>query len=210
MTANIMNLLKLGGPVVYVLLCMSVVAMTMTIVKLIQYAGAGTGRKANLEWTAIDLWTKGQHDAARQALAGRRQPKSRIVSHAFEMLARQESDLDAAKEESLRLATDEVRILNSYLRGIELIAQSAPLLGLLGTVLGMIEAFNRMESAAGNVNASILAGGIWTALLATALGLAIAIIFSMAVAWLESRVEAERASIESLLTSLYARQALRV
>jgi len=56
-----------------------------------------------------------------------------------------------------------------------IIAHVAPLLGLLGTVVGMIRAFMRIEELAGRVNASVLAGGIWEALLTTAFGLAVAI-----------------------------------
>lgn len=208
MTAGLQMLLKLGGPVAIVLISMSVVAMTLTLVKLIQYFRAGVGGSARVESQAIDLWLKGQLEAARQTLEVRKQPKSRVILYALDLLSRRGLDLEAAKQETLRLATDEVRSLNSYLRGIEIIAQSAPLLGLLGTVVGMIHAFNRMESAGANVNPALLAGGIWTALLATALGLVIAIVFSIAVAWLESRVEAERARMESLLTNLFARQAM--
>lgn len=210
MTAGFQMLLKLGGPVAIVLISMSVVAMTLTLVKLYQYFRAGVGSGARVESQAIDLWLKGQPEPARQSLAGRRQPKSRVIHYALELLSRRNVDLEAAKEETLRLATDEVRSLNSYLRGIEIIAQSAPLLGLLGTVIGMIQAFNRMESSGANVNPALLAGGIWTALLATALGLVIAIVFSIAVAWLELRVEAERAGMESLLTNLFARQAMGI
>ncbi|MEA3493132.1 MAG: MotA/TolQ/ExbB proton channel family protein [Candidatus Margulisiibacteriota bacterium] len=56
-----------------------------------------------------------------------------------------------------------------------IVAHVAPLLGLLGTVTGMIRAFMRIEELAGRVNASVLAGGIWEALLTTAFGLVVAI-----------------------------------
>ena len=56
-----------------------------------------------------------------------------------------------------------------------MIASLSPLLGLLGTVLGMIEAFQQMEAAGSQVDPSILSGGIWQALLTTAVGLAVAI-----------------------------------
>ena len=56
-----------------------------------------------------------------------------------------------------------------------IIAHVAPLLGLLGTVTGMIRAFMRIEELTGRVNASVLAGGIWEALLTTAFGLMVAI-----------------------------------
>jgi biopolymer transport protein ExbB len=130
---------------------------------------------------------------------------SRVVGHAFEMIGSPGHTLENAKEDVLRVALDEIREMKSYLRGIEVIAQTAPLLGLLGTVVGMIEAFNKLESSGAAVNPAQLAGGIWTALLATALGLIIAIIFSVIGAWLESRTERERSVMESLLTGLFVR-----
>ena len=57
---------------------------------------------------------------------------------------------------------------------LEVIGGLAPLLGLFGTVLGMIEAFQQLEAAGSQVDPAILSGGIWLALLTTAAGLAVA------------------------------------
>ena len=61
------------------------------------------------------------------------------------------------------------------LSGLSVIAQIAPLLGLLGTVTGMIQVFQQIQDLQGQVNPSILAGGIWEALITTAAGLTVAI-----------------------------------
>lgn len=66
-------------------------------------------------------------------------------------------------------------ILSRYLRILAIIAQISPLLGLLGTVLGMVSAFQGVESSSFSVNPSMLAGGIWEALLTTVFGIAVAI-----------------------------------
>ena len=58
---------------------------------------------------------------------------------------------------------------------LEIISQVSPLIGLLGTVIGMIDSFNELELGGSLVDPSILAGGIWTALLTTAMGLLVAI-----------------------------------
>ena len=79
-----------------------------------------------------------------------------------------EADLRAALEGTGRLVAHR---LEKYLSALATIASAAPLMGLFGTVVGMIEAFNRLESSGAAVNPAQLAGGIWTALLATALGL---------------------------------------
>jgi len=82
-----------------------------------------------------------------------------------------------------------VELLEKHLRGLSVIAQSAPLLGLLGTVIGMIEAFMRIEEVGGQVNASSLAGGIWVALLTTAFGLIVAIPSLFAYHFFETKVD---------------------
>ena len=58
---------------------------------------------------------------------------------------------------------------------LEIISQVSPLIGLLGTVVGMIDSFNELELGGSLVDPSVLAGGIWTALLTTAMGLLVAI-----------------------------------
>lgn len=73
-------------------------------------------------------------------------------------------------------ANEEITNLERYFTGLATIVGIAPLLGFLGTVTGMIKAFMQVEALGGNVNASVLAGGIWEALLTTAAGLAIGII----------------------------------
>ena len=62
-----------------------------------------------------------------------------------------------------------------FLPSLEIIAQVSPLIGLLGTVIGMIDSFNELELGGSLVDPSVLAGGIWTALLTTAMGLIVAI-----------------------------------
>ena len=71
------------------------------------------------------------------------------------------TDIDT---EVSRVGSREIKELERYLRGLEVIANLSPLLGLLGTVLGMIKAFSKLESAGTKVDPTILAGGIWEAL----------------------------------------------
>ncbi|MFO7596161.1 MAG: MotA/TolQ/ExbB proton channel family protein [Desulfocurvibacter africanus] len=79
------------------------------------------------------------------------------------------------KEQELQLVGEETLFsLGRRLDFLATVATAAPLIGLLGTVLGMIEAFSRL-SASGDVDITMLAGGIWQALLTTAAGLSVAI-----------------------------------
>jgi biopolymer transport protein ExbB len=79
----------------------------------------------------------------------------------------------------------------------------SPLLGLLGTVLGMIQSFQELEIAQGWANASVLAGGIWQALLTTAAGLIVAIPAAIAAQLLAARIESAGQLIESTVGQLY-------
>jgi biopolymer transport protein ExbB len=84
-------------------------------------------------------------------------------------------------EERIRQAIQEagekeVSLLERHVGSLATIAGGAPLLGFLGTVVGMIQAFQQIEQLGGNVNASVLAGGIWQALLTTAAGLTVGLV----------------------------------
>jgi biopolymer transport protein ExbB len=94
--------------------------------------------------------------------------------------------------------------MSRHVRVLETSVQAAPMLGLLGTVLGMIAAFNEMSVSGGAVDPTALAGGIWVALSTTALGLMIAIPFYFFTSWIEGRIERERAAMDTtILTIVY-------
>ena len=80
----------------------------------------------------------------------------------------------------------------------------SPLLGLLGTVLGMIQSFQELALADGAANASLLAAGIWQALLTTAAGLVVAIPATIAATLLSERVERAAQRIEAAVGQLFA------
>ena len=119
------------------------------------------------------------------------------------LLDENELDTEALRDESLRGARIAVADLASHLRILEVIASLAPLLGLFGTVLGMIEAFQAMESAGSAVNPAVLSGGIWKALLTTAAGLAVAIPVALAHGWFERRVEVVAAHLRDDLDRVF-------
>jgi biopolymer transport protein ExbB len=92
--------------------------------------------------------------------------------------------------------------MTRHIRLLELIAMISPLLGLLGTVTGMIQSFQELAAAEGAANASVLAGGIWQALLTTAAGLLVAIPAAVAAALLSGRAEGAAAMIEQSVGEL--------
>lgn len=104
--------------------------------------------------------------------------------------------------ELLRRGNEEFAKMNSLIRVLELIAMISPLLGLLGTVMGMIQSFQALELAEGAANASILAGGIWQALLTTAVGLLVAIPAAVGATLLSARAESAAQMIENAVGRL--------
>ena len=88
-------------------------------------------------------------------------------------------------------------------RLLELVGHLSPLLGLLGTVLGMIEAFQALEASGTRADPALLSGGIWEALLTTAVGLIVAVPALVALAWLEGVHERIMRRTEDVLTRLF-------
>ncbi len=107
------------------------------------------------------------------------------------------------REELVRVASRQLETLSGYLRALEVIATLSPLLGLLGTVLGMIQAFQELAIAGSQVDPALLSGGIWQALLTTALGLAVAIPVVLVHSWLERRVERCGHAMEDAVTRVF-------
>ena len=85
--------------------------------------------------------------------------------------------------------TREIQKLSRYVRLTGVLGNITPLIGLLGTVIGMVKTFKKIADLSGNVNPSVLAGGIWEALLTTAAGLTVAIPVIMIYHHFESRID---------------------
>lgn len=197
---RIADFLTLGGPVVTVLIGVSVVSAAIIILKLWQYLAERVGRHANME-RALAHWNAGGKQAAIADLAASRSTAGTIVWQSMATLANATPAETGAIAERLRAeASAYLARLQSGFRALDAIAQVSPLIGLFGTVLGMIEAFRKLQEAGNSVDPSLLAGGIWVALLTTAVGLAVAMPTSLLLTWFESRVARERALMERALT----------
>jgi len=85
-------------------------------------------------------------------------------------------DKDGMESYMEAVGTEQIYIMEKNMSTLATIAGVAPLTGFLGTVTGMISAFMEIERLGGNVNANVLAGGIWEALMTTASGLAVGIV----------------------------------
>ena len=189
-----MGALMAGGPAIWAIAALSVVLLALILWKTwrLTVSGAFGGMQADL----LESDEAGFGRGLRGRFAGscRRAMRDMSESH--------------AREEITRIAKRELAEARSGLRAIELIALIAPLLGLLGTVLGMIAAFRTLQESGGAADPSDLAGGIWEALLTTAAGMAVAIPASIALTWFEGVTDRLRLDLEDIgsraVTSLKA------
>ena len=184
---------ELGGPVVLLLLVISVLTATVVLLKFWQMRVAHVGQHRALK-TALELWDVGDIAGAKTQVSRSRSYLKQLVSMAM---------LDGADPDRLR-AEAETRFarLERGFRFLDTVSQLSPLLGLFGTVLGMISAFQALQDAGSQVDPSILAGGIWVALMTTAVGLAVAMPTSLILSWFEGRMDAERVFAERALQTV--------
>jgi biopolymer transport protein ExbB len=197
-----------GGPVVALLLLFSIAAVAIIIAKAHQFHRLGLNDRHSVE-AALSLWRRGEHQNAIDSLAGTKQPAARLVQLAMYSMHPNLPDIATLKEELERVALDMLDALRSHMRALEVIATLSPLLGLFGTVLGMINAFQGLERAGNHVDPGILSGGIWLALMTTAIGLAVAIPSVMAHSWLDRKVERYERFMESSVTQVFTSSLLR-
>lgn len=196
------DLVRSGGPVVALLLLMSVVAFALIIAKLLQFQLLRVGRHGPSR-KALDLWLDGARPEALKQVSACKSVMSDILQKLMRRGLHASTDTTHLKEDIERVCNARINMLRAWLRPLDMIAQTAPLIGLLGTVLGMIEAFQAMQGAGAAVDPSVLAGGIWVALLTTAVGLTIAIPVSAIVGWFDGRIEAEQAEMEATVTAFF-------
>ena len=196
---SIVPLIDKGGPIVVILLCLSVLSLAIILLKVFQFWRAGLTRRAFVD-AAIAKIEAGDKEGAATLLRKTRSPIARTL------LAGVEGSLKGAdaEEEIARVGGNELGGLQSYFRWLEVIGNISPLLGLLGTVIGMISAFQQLEGAGNKVDPAILSGGIWVALLTTAVGLSVAIPAITALNLLESRVDVARLALRDASSRLAA------
>jgi len=200
MLEGALSLIRLGGPVVVVLLVMSVIALAVSAFKTLQVRSLERGaREAD---SALDAWCRGEGEAAVEALVGTRSALVSIVADGMRWLRDGRAE-ERVREELVRRAEQLAGEAASLLGLLEQVAYLAPLLGLLGTVLGIIDVFQGLALQGAQADAGSLAGGIWEALLTTAVGLCVAIPFAMVHALLENRIERFRHQTEDRLTRLF-------
>lgn len=190
------DLIAIGGPVLVILILVSFIALTIIVLKVLQFRKQGVGKHQSIR-RAIGLWDAGKRNELHLLLGKETNHLSGLMTLAMRLEGK-----DKARARLETEAEQEFLKLESGMRFLDIVVQLAPLLGLFGTVLGMIEAFQALQGAGSQVDPSVLAGGIWVALVTTAAGLAVAMPVSMALTWLESRIDADRAMADRIISAI--------
>lgn len=195
---NNLDLISKGGPVMFILLGFSIFAFAIIFIKLIQFFSAALTKTNKIE----EVLSKLNGSNAKKLLSEIQKIKSplaRIIEVVIVTKGDKRFDKESRQAEISRIISLEVRTLENYLGGLEVVASISPLLGLFGTVLGMIKAFLNLEKAGSQIDPALLAGGIWEALLTTAFGLAIAIPALAAYHLFENKIDNTRDKINDVV-----------
>jgi len=202
--SGVTGFLDRGGPVLWLIAALSVATLALILWKIWRLALMGAWSGAASE-RAAQLWAGGDRAGAQEIVAARSSLRAALARAA--MAARLDASLTEAqaREETVRVAKAGLSRARAGLRMLDLVVTIAPLLGLFGTVLGMIAAFQTLQETGAQADPSALAGGIWEALLTTAAGMGVAIPASMALSWFESVVERVQGDMEDLATRIFTR-----
>ncbi|MBW2206792.1 MAG: MotA/TolQ/ExbB proton channel family protein [Deltaproteobacteria bacterium] len=184
-----------GGPVMYPLLACSILALTVIIERTIFWVREDMRRDQTLVDGVMELCQKGDWETVRKKVVGSRDFVIRILVNG---IVHREFSMTKAMETA---AADEMKRMRCYLGVLDTMITVAPLLGIFGTVIGIITSFD-IIGATGVEHPQAVTAGIAQALITTASGLGIAILSVFPFNYFNSRVENAALAIEKYATSL--------
>ena len=184
-----------GGPVMYPLLACSIIVLTVVIERLFFWIGTDLRRNQSLVDEVLELCQTGNWEAVREKTAG---SKDYIVKIIINGILHRDFSMTKAMESA---AAEEIKGMRRYNGVLDTMITVAPLLGIFGTVIGIILSFEALGSA-GIEHPQAVTAGIAQALITTAAGLGIAILSVFPYNYFNSRVEKSALAIEKYATSL--------
>lgn len=184
-----------GGPVMYPLLLCSVLVLFVVVERVVFWAGIDLQRNRNLLDEVLELCRQGKWEVVREKVRGSRDYVIRILVTG---IVHREFSMSKAMEAA---ATEQLRDMARFMGILDTMITVAPLLGIFGTVIGIIDSFEILGTA-GIADPRAVTGGIAQALITTAAGLGIAIISVFPFNYLNARIEKASHRIEQYATSL--------
>lgn len=178
------ELFEKGGFIMYPILISSIIALAVIVERMIVLMRTKIPSEEAIQGVCRKM-RDGAVDDVETFLAAGTTPVHRVIAAVWKT----EGD-ESAREKSASIAGDHVlRHLNKRLGWLAILGSLVPLMGLLGTVLGMIRVFSNVAEAGDVSDISLLAGGIWEALLTTAAGMGVAIPVLLVYHWLSGKVD---------------------
>ncbi len=182
---SFLSLAMKGGWVMLPIIILSIVAVYIFFER---YFAIKNAQKVDINFMnrIRDYIMDGKIDAAKSLCQSTDNPVSRMIEKGISRIGRPLNDVNAAIENVGRL---EIYKLEKGLPTMATVSGGAPMIGFLGTVIGMVQAFMEMSTAGNNINVSQLSQGIYTALITTVAGLIVGIIAFFAYNILVAKVE---------------------
>ena len=184
MNESLWSLFNMGGPLMWVLLALSILAIYLIGRKwwMIQNASK---IDPHFMQDIRDYMNDGKVKSAVTLCRKYDNPVARMIETGIHRMGRPMADIQSAIE---NIGNVEVARLEKGLPLLATIAGGAPMIGFLGTVMGMVQAFFNMSKAGNNIDITLLSDGIYTAMLTTVGGLIVGIIAYFGYNWLTSKV----------------------
>ncbi len=176
---SILEIFSKGGPVVWILFTYSVIALAIALERYVHFIRM---RRLHSQFT-FQLQEAIAKNELPALLTGLRGPEVAVISGLYKAYKENVKDLVRV---ATRIGSQELQRMERGFRTLGLLGDTAPLLGLFGTITGMIKAFMVIDQAGGKVDAQALAGGIWEAMVTTGVGLAVALPILFILHWLEN------------------------
>lgn len=168
---TLLDIVKSGGILMIPIFICSIIVVAIAVERYLAYRNLTINRQAFMMKIRSPL-SRGDVVAAIHECAAFKSPVAAVVRAGLE---KAKYGRDHMKEAMESAGNTETYHLEKKLNVLATLAGITPLIGFLGTVTGMIKAFMKIQQLAGNVNADVLAGGIWEAMVTTAAGLAVGI-----------------------------------
>ncbi|MDB4581540.1 MotA/TolQ/ExbB proton channel family protein [Draconibacterium sp.] len=184
-STKFIDLAMKGGWIMVPILVLSVIAVYIFFERYFAIQKAGKFDSGLLEKVKVYI-TTGKIDAALALCRSNSNPASRMLEKGISRIGRPLADVNAAIENVGNL---EISKLEKSLPVLASVAGGAPMIGFLGTVMGMIQAFYDMSNAGNNIDVTLLSTGIYQAMVTTVAGLIVGIIAYFAYNILVSNVE---------------------
>ncbi len=174
-----------GGPFFMGIVLVTLILGLAIAIERIIYLNMATTNTDKLVNNVEEAWKSGDVEAAKEVC---RNTKGPVASIFYQGLDRMDEGVDAAEKAVVSYGGVQMGLLEKNVSWLSLFISLAPMLGFMGTVIGMIGAFDSIE-AAGDISPAVVAGGIKVALLTTVFGLVVAIILQIFYNYIISKID---------------------